>query len=177
MYPTTQLGALLKREDALFCFSHFIAKKYIGYGDCVKFLMVNQFVVNDYLWKIWLKDWLLKNHKLVMHFSQLKSQIICSKRISKYISLKVVHSTYVYWIHIWNVCCLKSEWFFNWNPLRYYSLQVSTFVLSMAYCHYALYGCVSSNWVLEKMIYDKIHIYNLCDLGELCGCVLSNIQM
>ena len=27
MYPTTQLGALFKREAALFCFSHFMSSK------------------------------------------------------------------------------------------------------------------------------------------------------
>ena len=40
-----------------------------------------------------------------------------------------------------------------------------------------LFGCESSNVLLEKMIYHKIHIYNLCGHHELYGCVSSNLLL
>ena len=40
-----------------------------------------------------------------------------------------------------------------------------------------LYECVSSNSLLKKMIYHKIHICDLCGLHELCGCVSLNILL
>ena len=47
-------------------------------------------------------------------------------------------------------------------------------------CNYfpnEFYLCVSSNALLEKMIYYKIHICNLCGLHELCGYVSSNMGL
>ena len=37
-----------------------------------------------------------------------------------------------------------------------------------------LCGCASSNLLHLKMMYHKIHICDLCGLHELCGCVFSN---
>ena len=40
-----------------------------------------------------------------------------------------------------------------------------------------LYEYVPSNILLEKMIYHKIHICDLCGHCELCGCVASNFLL
>ena len=39
------------------------------------------------------------------------------------------------------------------------------------------HGCASSNFLLQKMIYHKYHIYDLCCLHECCGCVSLNLNL
>ena len=71
-----------------------ITKKFTGYGGCERSLMANPFVENNCRWKIWLKDWSLKNLRLAMLFSLLKLLIIYSRKISKFFRSKLTKLWY-----------------------------------------------------------------------------------
>ena len=54
-------------------------------------------------------------------------------------------------------------------------LALGKFPSNCNYCEF--YKCDTSNEMLEKMIFHKIHICNICGLHELCGCVSSNFVL
>ena len=107
--------------------------------------------------------------KLCKHFLFDSCNIVLHKCYKKYLQFYILACSWhpIVWffsVNALKLCCL----YFIYHELLFdfiFLMKSSNFLLNLFKLH--AFGCVSSNFLLKKIICHKIHICNLCDLHEL----------
>ena len=100
--------------------------------------------------------------KIFMSFMDCMNVFLQTSCFRKWFTTRFAIVIFVAFVNCVNVF-LQTSCMRKWFTTRF------TFVIFVAFMK-----CVSSNFLLQKMFYCKIHICDLCGFHELSGCASSN---